>query len=165
MQVGAWRDRIVICTGRYGPPAAMVKALLDSGAKAVVSPSSEAPPVSHPSAAAAPGEDPAAAATENGRFVIGDDDDSDDDGGGANAAGNDDGSPPGSPISDWEDSEGEDAARRPPEEEEEEELSKFVCLLYETLYRDGARIDVALQHALRSHPKLRYSCHLPSILL
>ncbi|CAA6658248.1 unnamed protein product [Spirodela intermedia] len=156
--VGAWRDRIVICTGKHGPLRRCRRL-----------PLLRAPPISHPSAAAVPGEDPAtAAASENGKFVIGDDDDDDDDGddsGGGGGDGDDgDDSPPASPISDWEDSEEEDAARRPPEEEEEE-LSKFVCLLYETLYRDGARIDVALQHALRSHPKLRYSCHLPSIIL
>ncbi|KAJ7967666.1 Patatin [Quillaja saponaria] len=32
--VGAWRDRIIICTGIYGPTPALIKAFLDSGAKA-----------------------------------------------------------------------------------------------------------------------------------
>ncbi|KAL0285495.1 UNVERIFIED_CONTAM: Phospholipase A I [Sesamum radiatum] len=39
--VGDWRDRIIIFTGIFGPTQALIKALLDSGAKAVVSPSSE----------------------------------------------------------------------------------------------------------------------------
>ncbi|KAL0407272.1 UNVERIFIED_CONTAM: Phospholipase A I [Sesamum latifolium] len=39
--VGDWRDRIIIFTGIFGPTQALTKALLDSGAKAVVSPSSE----------------------------------------------------------------------------------------------------------------------------
>ncbi|KAL3687976.1 hypothetical protein R1sor_014285 [Riccia sorocarpa] len=46
--VGGWRNRIVICTGRYGPPAALVKAFLDSGAKAVITPSADPPEPSSP---------------------------------------------------------------------------------------------------------------------
>jgi len=34
--VEAWRDRITICTGAYGPMPTLIKAFLDSGAKAVI---------------------------------------------------------------------------------------------------------------------------------
>ncbi|KAE8664472.1 hypothetical protein F3Y22_tig00112762pilonHSYRG00054 [Hibiscus syriacus] len=34
-------NRIIICTGTYGPPANLIKAFLDSGAKAVVCPTAE----------------------------------------------------------------------------------------------------------------------------
>jgi len=39
--VGAWRDRIIICTGTYGPTPALIKAFIDSGAKAVICSSAE----------------------------------------------------------------------------------------------------------------------------
>ncbi|KAM0037203.1 hypothetical protein Hdeb2414_s0014g00435441 [Helianthus debilis subsp. tardiflorus] len=39
--VGAWRDRIIICTCLYGPSSALIKAFLDSGAKAFICPSSK----------------------------------------------------------------------------------------------------------------------------
>ncbi|XAR53777.1 Phospholipase A(1) [Bertholletia excelsa] len=38
---GAWRERIIICTGTYGPTPALIKAFIDSGAKAVICPSTE----------------------------------------------------------------------------------------------------------------------------
>lgn len=41
LQVGAWRDRIIIYTGLYGPFPALIKAFLDSGAKAVICASTE----------------------------------------------------------------------------------------------------------------------------
>ncbi|MQM16527.1 hypothetical protein Taro_049485, partial [Colocasia esculenta] len=148
--VGAWRDRIVVCTGMYGPTPTLVKAFLDSGAKAVVCSSVE-PPNAHPSSCNGTGEYDG---VENGRFVIGDEDAEDEEAG-----------EPASPVSDWEDSDPEKADQSVKwKDSDEEELSKFVSLLYDMLYREGARIDVALQHALRSHPKLRYSCHLPNIL-
>ncbi|XP_078437469.1 phospholipase A I-like protein isoform X2 [Wolffia australiana] len=130
--VGNWRDRIVIYTGRLGPTAGLTKALLDSGAKAVIAPSAEPP---SPSVATDTGE--------NGRFVIGDEDEEEDVGI----------SPAASEGSDWDDSESEP--------EEDEEMAEFVCLLYDLVYGDGARVDTALQLALRSHPRLRFSCHLP----
>ncbi|KAM0058051.1 hypothetical protein Hdeb2414_s0005g00165721 [Helianthus debilis subsp. tardiflorus] len=39
--VGAWRDRIIICTCLYGPSPALIKAFPDSGAKAFICPSSK----------------------------------------------------------------------------------------------------------------------------
>lgn len=47
--------------------------------------------------------------------------------------------------------------------DEEEELSRFVCQLYDLIFREGARVDVALKNALASNRKLRYCCHLPSV--
>ena len=40
-QAGSWRDRIVISTGRFGLVKPLIKALLDSGAKAVICPTRE----------------------------------------------------------------------------------------------------------------------------
>ncbi|KAK1304371.1 hypothetical protein QJS10_CPB11g01277 [Acorus calamus] len=151
--IGAWRDRIIICTGKHGPPPGLVKAFLDSGAKAVVSSSTQ--PIEAHSITAMHGLNEYGGGLENGRFVIGDDDEADDE------------EPePTSPMSDWEDSDPEKGTERSAtwKEDDEEDLSQFVCLLYDMLFREGARVDVALQHALRMHPKLRYTCHLPSIL-
>lgn len=148
--VGAWRDRIIICTGKYGLSPNLVKAFLDSGAKAVVSSSIE-PPDTQSIALLANGE---YNASENGKFVIGDDEVEDEE------------PEPVSPVSDWEDSDLEKSGDHLMNwlEDDEEDLSQFVCVLYESLFQDGARVDVALQQALRFHPKLRYTCHLPNLL-
>ncbi|KAF5177670.1 Phospholipase a i [Thalictrum thalictroides] len=146
--VGVWRDRIIICTGTYGPSPSLVKAFLDSGAKAVVSPFIE-PPEMQLTTFHGSGE---FKDLENGRFEIGDEDADDEE------------VEPSSPTSDWEDSDLEKSGDHSFSwVDEEEELSKFVAHLYDALFREGARVDVALQHALQSFPKLRYSCHLPSI--
>ncbi|OVA10564.1 Armadillo [Macleaya cordata] len=143
--VGAWRDRIIICTGTYGPTPSLVKAFLDSGAKAVICPSTKSPEMQLTSFNGSGEFD----TLENGRFEIGDEE-----------AEDEEVQQPPSPVSDWEDSETEKGQEWA---NDEEELSRFICLLYDALFREGARVDVALQHALGSHPKLRYSCHLPSI--
>ncbi|KAM7262826.1 hypothetical protein ACFE04_000509 [Oxalis oulophora] len=147
--VGAWRDRIIMCTGTYGPTPALVKAILDSGAKAVICPSAEPP---H--------ETPATYfgvcdynISENGKFEIGEDEMED---GGVE---------PPSPGSDWEDSENEKNSGGGSIgfwDDDEDELSQFICQLYDSLFREGARVDTALKNALASHKKLRYSCHLPN---
>ncbi|XP_058093456.1 phospholipase A I isoform X2 [Magnolia sinica] len=145
--VGAWRDRIIICTGKCGPAPSLVKAFLDSGAKAVISSSAE-PPEMHPSVFHGLAD---FNGMENGRFVIGDEDAEDEE------------PEPASPVSDWEDSDPEKAEHPSScRDDDEEDLSSFICLLYDALFREGARMDVALQHALSSHPKLRYTCHLPN---
>lgn len=92
-------------------------------------------------------------ALENGRFEIGEEEVEEEE------------AEPASPASDWEDSEPERSVERSMLfwDDDEEELSQFVCQLYESLFRGGARVDVALQHALASHRSLRYSCHLPTI--
>lgn len=69
---------------------------------------------------------------------------------------------PASPVSDWEDSENGDRSTGF-WDDNEEELSQFVCQLYDSLFREGASVNVALRHALASHRKLRYLCHVPSI--
>nr|DAD20537.1 TPA_asm: hypothetical protein HUJ06_022000 [Nelumbo nucifera] len=146
--VGAWRDRIIVCTGTYGPTRSLVKAFLDSGAKAVVCPSSE-PPENQSTTFNGPGE----FGLENGRFEIGDEEADDED------------VEPVSPVSDWEDSDVEKSGEQRTScwvDDDEQELSRFVCELYDRLFREGARLDVALKQALGSHPKLRYSCHLPT---
>ena len=89
---------------------------------------------------------------ENGKFEIGEDE-------------GDDETAPDSPLSDWEDSDAEKNGDRNLSfwDDDEEELSQFVCQLYDSLFREGASINLALQHALASHRRLGYVCHLPCI--
>lgn len=88
---------------------------------------------------------------ESGKFEIGEDEAEDE-------------AEPASPVSDWEDIDTEKNLDRNLFlwEDDEEELSQFVCQLYDSLFREGASINVALQHALASHRRLGYVCHLPS---
>ncbi|XVF26007.1 hypothetical protein REPUB_Repub13aG0263100 [Reevesia pubescens] len=144
--VGAWRDRIIICTGTYGPTANLIKAFLDSGAKAVICPTAEPQDVS----VNVSGE---YNVQEIGRFEIGEEDAEEEE---AEL----------SPLSDWEDSDLEkngDHHSTGFRDEEEEELSRFVCQLYDSVFREGTRVDVALKNALAFYRKLRYSCHLPNV--
>lgn len=147
--VGAWRDRIVICTGRYGLIKPLIKAFLDSGAKAIICPSSEPPQMQSTTSHGSCDFD----VLENGKFELGEEE------------AEDEAAEPVSPISDWEDSDFEKNMETPKGfwDHEEEELSHFVCQLYESLFREGATVDTALQTTLASHRKLRYSCHLPSM--
>uniref|UniRef100_A0A0A9CTX6 Uncharacterized protein n=1 Tax=Arundo donax TaxID=35708 RepID=A0A0A9CTX6_ARUDO len=146
--VGAWRERIIVCSGRYGLAHGLVKAFVDCGAKAVISSFIE-PPDSK--AIAYHGMD-LNGGLENGKFVIGDDE-------------ADELEPePVSPISDWEDSDAEKSGDRNYDMDDEEYLAQFICLLYDKLFREGVTVDTALQQALRSHPKLKFSCHLPNVL-
>ncbi|XP_059661951.1 phospholipase A I isoform X2 [Cornus florida] len=146
---GAWRDRIIVCTGTCGPTPSLIKAFLDSGAKAVICSSVE-PQETPLTTFNVSGE---SSALENGKFEIGEDEVEDEE------------EEPASPGSDWEDSEPERSVERSTRfwDADEEELSQFICQLYDSLFREGAKVDVALQHALASHRKLRYSCHLPGI--
>ncbi|XP_031264927.1 phospholipase A I-like [Pistacia vera] len=147
--IGAWRDRIIICTGTYGPTPTLIKAFLDSGAKAIICPSAEPQETSMTSAL----ESGDFSALENGRFEIGEEEAEDED------------AEPISPISDWEDSEPEKTGDRLMGlwDDDEEDLSKFICHFYDSLFREGVRVDVALQNALASHRKQSYTCHLPGI--
>ena len=132
----------------YGPTPALLKALLDSGAKAVICPSAE------------PQEIPLTTFhgsgefhfQENGKFEIGEDEAEDED---IDST---------SPMSDWEDSEPDKSVDHKMGlwDDDEEELSQFICLFYDLLFRDGTGVDTALQNALASHRKLRYVCHRPS---
>ncbi|KAM0874101.1 hypothetical protein ACQ4PT_037596 [Festuca glaucescens] len=145
--VGAWRERIIVCSGKYGLAHGLVKAFVDSGAKAVISSSIE-PPDSQ--AIAYHGMD-VDGSLENGKFVIGDDE-------------ADESEPePVSPISDWEDSDAEKNVEGNKDIDDEEYLAQFICLLYDKLFREGVTVDTALQQALRAHPRLKYTCHLPNV--
>lgn len=148
--VGAWRDRIIICTGTYGPTSTLIKAFLDSGAKAVICPSVE-PPETQSVAFHGSGEFNYG---ENGKFEIGEEEAEDEE---AELS---------TPVSDWEDSDAEKNGENFMQfwDDDEAELSQFICQLYDSLFREGSTVDDALQHALAAHRKLRYSCHLPSIL-
>uniref|UniRef100_A0A1J3FUR9 Patatin n=1 Tax=Noccaea caerulescens TaxID=107243 RepID=A0A1J3FUR9_NOCCA len=163
--VGAWRDRIILFSGTFGPTQAIVKAFLDSGAKAVIGPSTE------------PQETPLITSQgsseynigENGKFEIGEEDDDEDEEGEGNEESERAETEPPTPTSDWEDSDHEKTNRNDANkccglwEDEEEEVSEFVCQLYDQLFRENSRVDVALQKALASHRKLRYTCHLPNV--
>ncbi|CAN6205555.1 unnamed protein product [Urochloa humidicola] len=144
--VGAWRERIIVCSGKYGLTHGLVKAFMDSGAKAVISSSIE-PPDSQ--TIAYYGMD-VNGSLENGKFVIGDEEAEESE------------PEPVSPISDWEDSDAEKSGNH--DMDDEEYLAQFMCLLYDKLFREGVTVDTALQQALRLHPKLKYSCHLPHVL-
>lgn len=164
-QVGAWRDRIILFSGTFGPTQAIVKAFLDSGAKAVIGPSTE------------PQETPLITSQgsseynigENGKFEIGEEDDDEDEEGEGNEEAERAETEPPTPTSDWEDSDHEKTNRVDANkccglwEDEEEDVSEFVCQLYDQLFRENSRVDVALQKALASHRKLRYTCHLPNV--
>ncbi|KAL6200997.1 hypothetical protein ACLB2K_024712 [Fragaria x ananassa] len=146
--VGAWRDRIIICTGTNGPTPTLIKAFLDSGAKAVISSSIQ------------PQETQLTFGSTDfsvlEKFEIGEEEEAEED------KVEDEATEPESPVSDWEDSENENLSLGFGDDDEEE-VSQFVCHLYDSLFREGASVDVALRHALASHRKLRYTCHLPSI--
>lgn len=125
----------------------MIKAFLNSGAKAVISSSIQ------------PEETQLTFGSTDfnvlEKFEIGEEEAEDEEG-------EDEEAEPVSPVSDWEDSENGDRSTGF-WDDDEEEVSQFVCQLYDSLFREGASVDVALRHALASHRKLRYSCHLPSI--
>ncbi|KAL0328786.1 UNVERIFIED_CONTAM: Phospholipase A I [Sesamum calycinum] len=148
--VGDWRDRIIIFTGIFGPTQALIKALLDSGAKAVVSPSSE-PEEMQLMSFYRPGD---FGCFKDGRFEIGEEEGEDED------------IESNSPASDWEDSEPEKDVECNLSfwDDDEKELSQFTRELYESLFQGGGRVDIALKNSLASHRGLRYSCHLPSTL-
>ncbi|XAR65626.1 Phospholipase A(1) [Bertholletia excelsa] len=147
--IGAWRERIIICTGTYGLTPTLIKAFMDSGAKAVIC-SSAQPEEMQLTTFHGSGD---YNVLENGKFEIGEEEVEDEEAG------------PGSPVSDWEDSDLEECGERSIGfwDDDEEDLSQFICKLYDSLFREGARVDIALKHALASHRKLRYSCHLPNI--
>ncbi|XP_050368574.1 phospholipase A I isoform X3 [Argentina anserina] len=145
--VGAWRDRIIICTGTNGPTPTLIKAFLDSGAKAVIS-SSIQPQETHLTFGSTD-------FSVLEKFEIGEEEEAEDE--------LEDGvAEPESPVSDWEDSENENRSISFGDDDEED-VSQFVCHLYDSLFQEGASVDGALRHALASHRKLRYTCHLPNI--
>ncbi|CAN8305502.1 unnamed protein product [Cochlearia groenlandica] len=151
--VGAWRDRIILFSGTYGPTPAIVKAFLDSGAKAVIGPSSE-PQVTIPIPSQGSGEYNIG---ETGRFEIGEEEEEEE-----GEESKEENMEPITPTSDWEDSDNEEKCIGF-WEDEEEEVSLFICKLYDLLFRENSKVDVAVHKAMASHKKLRYTCHLPSV--
>lgn len=160
-QVGAWRDRIIVFSGTFGPTQAVVKAFLDSGAKAVIGPSNE--PLETP-LITSQGSSEYNIGDQNGKFEIGEEEDEEEE---VNEEMEREEMEPPTPTSDWEDSDHEKTNRDDKYcglwEDDEEEVSEFVCQLYDQLFRENSRVVVALQKALASHRKPRYTCHLPNV--
>jgi hypothetical protein len=147
-QVGAWRDRIVICTGKYGPNIPLVKAFLDGGAKAVIAPTLE-PFETRRSTGEGLNGDGEGVDSDDGRFVIEDEEEEPE---------------PASPDgSDWEDNDDRIENRFENQEREEKDIASFVGVLYDALFGEGSGAETALQHALETHPKQHYRCHLPNL--
>ncbi|KAE8670588.1 Phospholipase A I [Hibiscus syriacus] len=133
--VGAWRDRIIICTGTYGPSANLIKAFLDSGAKAVVCPTAEPQDVLM-------NEFGEYNVSGKGRFEIGGEDLEDEEPDFETEP------EPLSPTSDWDDHDLKTADHSTCFwEEEEEELSRFVCKFYDSVFHEGATVGVALKNS------------------
>lgn len=149
--VGAWRDRIVICTGKYGPPAPLVKAFLDAGAKAVIASSLELP-VGQQNAVSEMIMDSTANSQDKvlGTFVIGDEEDEEE-------------ADLNTPDSDWEDGDFERCEQRVKRQEREEaDLASFISAFYSAVFKDGVSANLALRKAMETHSKMQYQCHLPS---
>ncbi|KAL4562496.1 hypothetical protein LXL04_034702 [Taraxacum kok-saghyz] len=151
--VGAWRDRIIIYTGLYGPSPPLIKAFLDSGAKAVVCPSLQ-PEETHLTSFHGSFN---LSELEKVKFEIGVEEWEDEDVG------------PVSPRSEWEDMTERDTPGRGLgtliwDDDDEEDLSNFTRQLYDSIHLGGERVDVALRHALDAHRTIRYSCHLPRVV-
>ncbi|GMJ15302.1 hypothetical protein like AT1G61850 [Hibiscus trionum] len=151
LMAGAWRERIIICTGTYGPTANLIKAFLNAGARAIICPIAEPWDVS-PATVTATGSGKHDG-LENGGNKISVEDLKDEEAEHLSLA------------SDREDSylEKNENHQSGGFQDEEEELSRFVCQLYDSVFREGAAVDVALENALASHRKLRYACHLPNV--
>ena len=127
----------------------LIKAFLESGAKAVICPSAEPPHMQSSTFHGSGDFDD----LEKGKFELGEEDAEDEE------------AEPASPVSDWEDSDLDKGVETSQGfwDHEEEELSQFVCQLYESLFREGTSVNAALQSTLASHRKLRYTCHLPNM--
>ncbi|EFJ31555.1 hypothetical protein SELMODRAFT_408233 [Selaginella moellendorffii] len=141
--VGAWRDRVVVCTGKYAPIPSLVKAILDAGAKAVIAPIAEPPEVKA-----------AECGGEKADFEIGEEEEEEEDG--VEFVHHNEG--------DWEDSDIDEGSENKMERREVEErgLSAFISCLYDELFKNGVGAESALQSAVDSHPKQAYRCILPA---
>ncbi|KAI7752594.1 hypothetical protein M8C21_010642, partial [Ambrosia artemisiifolia] len=152
--VGGWRDRIIIYSGLYGPFPALIKAFLDSGAKAVICPTTE-PKETHTQSTSSYGSCDYLTELQNAKFEIGVEEHEEDDLGTT------------SPVSEWEnmtERDTTDAGTLIWDDDDEEELSKFICEIYESIHLRGERVDFAVRQALASHRSIRYSCHLPRMI-
>ncbi|CAI6003024.1 unnamed protein product [Closterium sp. NIES-65] len=164
----SWRDRIIVCTGKQGPPTALTEAFLDTGAKAVIAPppagSSSFPghfALNAAAAAGASGMSPCVDSAYQG--VVGLDL-------AAAAAGGDVGRL--GKREAWLDDveawigredrvfglavEKEQASAKV----EEERLGLFLRDLYSGLFDDGFSAPVALEETLKAHPGMKFSCHV-----
>ncbi|KAL3699297.1 hypothetical protein R1sor_017319 [Riccia sorocarpa] len=150
--VGGWQDRIVICTGRYGPPAVSL-----SKVTVVLSVSvafglnalygrlkfeglSEVADPWNPSNT----ENFIRYTRDRAYPVIAWELETE----------------PSCPGSDWEDSD-LDKLDSSFESQEREEKASFISTLYDALFRDGTKTEAALEHALEAHVKQQYRCYLP----
>jgi len=151
-QVGAWRDRIVLCMGKQGPPATVVKAFLEAGAKAVIVSAVETDmQAGNGGDGLTPeGRRHAEESNDAGRFVIGEEDE-------------DAYTEESSPESDWEDSDFEREKHMERQEVEERDLAAFAGVIYDALFRQGLGVDTGLRLALEAHPKQHYKCILPTV--
>ncbi|KAM0012207.1 putative phospholipase A(1) [Helianthus debilis subsp. tardiflorus] len=153
--VGGWRDRIIIYSGLYGPFPALIKAFLDSGAKAVICPTTE-PKEMQTQLTSFYGSCDYLSELQNAKFEIGEEPEDEDLG-------------ITTPSSEWEnmterDTPCADGGTLIWDDDDEEELSKFICEIYESIHLRGERVDFAVRQALASHRSIRYSCHLPRML-
>ncbi|KAI4371132.1 hypothetical protein MLD38_019398 [Melastoma candidum] len=116
---GVWRDTIILCRGRFGPGPTLIKAFLDSDAKAVIC-STANPPEAQLTSFHGSGD---FNALENGKFELGEEEEEIE---------------PPSPGSDWEDSDPEENGNRKGFwDSKEANLSQFVCQLYDALFQEG----------------------------
>lgn len=139
--------------GKQGPPATVVKAFLEAGAKAVIvsAVETDAQAANGGDGLTPDGRRHTEESNDAGRFVIGEEDEEGD-------------SEESSPESDWEDSDFERTEKRMERQEiEERDLAAFVGVIYDALFRQGLGVDTALHLALEAHPKQHYKCILPTV--
>nr|GEX43802.1 phospholipase A I-like [Tanacetum cinerariifolium] len=143
--LGAWKDRIIIYSGLYGPIPALIKAFLDSGAKAVICPSTQP---EHESKLKSFHGSCDFSELENVKFEIGLKEVEEEE--------EDCGTTTTSPNRDWENmtqrgTPGKDQGTLIWDDDDEKDLSKFICEVYDLIHLKGGRVDVALQQAVASH--------------
>ena len=173
--VGAWRERLVVCTGRQGPPAAVVKAFVDAGAKAIIVSAEETDRQGSSGRGGEQGGGAVGAADggegRGGRlaadearaqaqasFVIGEDEEGES---GSSTESSSSSSGGKDEESDWEDSEAGERTEEGRQARDEQDVAAFVGVLYDALLRQGLGAEAALQQALEAHPKQHYKCVRP----
>lgn len=144
--IGAWRERVIICTGLYAPPPSLVDSLLDSGAKLVIAPVKEIP------AQISFSLDGGESNTLTGEILgeekgldlnvedhLGNVSDEEDD---------------------WDDrSESGFDGENSSSQLDEKDLADFLGTLYAGIYSGGLDAVSALQQAMEIHPKQHFQCH------
>ncbi|KAK8675280.1 hypothetical protein V6N13_033349 [Hibiscus sabdariffa] len=142
IEIAAYMFRRTVPSLHMTPDDVRWMAFLDSGAKAVICPAAEP----HDVSVNITGEYDV---MENGRFEIGEEDADDEE---VELE-------PVSQGSDWDSDMEKNEDISTGFGDEEEELSRFVCQLYDSIFREGASLDVALKNALASNRKLRSEKH------